>query len=71
MRFDLRLQRHQLRAHQLLLGVLALQRVERGLALQWAEYVGDERERITATLRRTLAGSDVVFCTGGIGATPD
>ncbi|WP_454731749.1 MULTISPECIES: competence/damage-inducible protein A [Cupriavidus] len=43
----------------------------RGLALDWAEYVGDERARITATLRRTLAGSDVVFCTGGIGATPD
>ncbi|AOY93545.1 competence/damage-inducible protein A [Cupriavidus sp. USMAA2-4] len=43
----------------------------RGLALDWAEYVGDERERITATLRRTFAGSDVVFCTGGIGATPD
>jgi len=43
----------------------------RGLALDWAEYVGDERERITATLRRTLAGPDVVFCTGGIGATPD
>ncbi|RZT41863.1 competence/damage-inducible protein A [Cupriavidus agavae] len=43
----------------------------RGLALDWAEYVGDERERITATLRRTFAGPDVVFCTGGIGATPD
>jgi molybdopterin-biosynthesis enzyme MoeA-like protein len=43
----------------------------RGLALDWAEYVGDERARITATLRRTLAGHDVVFCTGGIGATPD
>ncbi|MGO4764861.1 competence/damage-inducible protein A [Cupriavidus sp. 2KB_3] len=43
----------------------------RGLSLDWAEYVGDERERITATLRRTLAGPDVVFCTGGIGATPD
>ncbi|KAI3589641.1 ADP-ribose pyrophosphatase of COG1058 family [Cupriavidus sp. U2] len=44
---------------------------ERGLALDWAEYVGDERGRITATLRRTFAGPDVVFCTGGIGATPD
>ncbi|MGT2494653.1 molybdopterin-binding protein [Cupriavidus basilensis] len=43
----------------------------RGLALDWAEYVGDERARITATLRRTFAGDDVVFCTGGIGATPD
>ncbi len=33
--------------------------------------MGDERERITATLRRTLAGPDVVFCTGGIGAGRD
>ena len=44
---------------------------ERGLALDWAEYVGDERGRITATLRRTFAGPDIVFCTVGIGATPD
>ncbi|GAA0845333.1 MAG: competence/damage-inducible protein A [Cupriavidus sp.] len=43
----------------------------RGLALNWAEYIGDERDRITATLRRTFASSDIVFCTGGIGATPD
>jgi len=43
----------------------------RGLSLGWAEYIGDDRERITATLRRTFAGPDVVFCTGGIGATPD
>lgn len=44
---------------------------ERGLALGWAEYVGDEPARITAVLRRALASGDVVFCTGGIGATPD
>jgi molybdopterin-biosynthesis enzyme MoeA-like protein len=43
----------------------------RGLSLGWAEYVGDEPERITATLRRTFASGDVVFSTGGIGATPD
>ncbi|TAM53603.1 MAG: competence/damage-inducible protein A [Paraburkholderia sp.] len=43
----------------------------RGLTLAWAEYVGDERERITATLKRTLASGDIVFSTGGIGATPD
>jgi len=43
----------------------------RGLALAWAEYVGDEPARITATLRRVFSASDVVFCTGGIGATPD
>ncbi|RJG07847.1 competence/damage-inducible protein A [Noviherbaspirillum cavernae] len=44
---------------------------ERGLHLDWAEYVGDDPARITATLKRTMAGNDIVFCTGGIGATPD
>jgi len=43
----------------------------RGLALAWAEYVGDDPARITATLKRTLASGDIVFSTGGIGATPD
>ena len=43
----------------------------RGLALGWAEYVGDAPERITATLQRAFASDDIVFCTGGIGATPD
>ncbi len=43
----------------------------RGLALSWARYVGDERGRITATLRDAFASGDAVFCCGGIGATPD
>ena len=43
----------------------------RGLPLAWAEYVGDEPARITAALRRAFASGDVVFSTGGIGATPD
>jgi len=43
----------------------------RGLELDWAEYLGDDPVRITATLRRTLATPDVVFSFGGIGATPD
>ncbi|MEM5343286.1 competence/damage-inducible protein A [Paraburkholderia azotifigens] len=43
----------------------------RGLSLSWAEYIGDDPERITATLRRTFATGDIVFSTGGIGATPD
>jgi molybdopterin-biosynthesis enzyme MoeA-like protein len=43
----------------------------RGLALAWAEYLGDVPERITATLKRTLATQDIVFSFGGIGATPD
>jgi molybdopterin-biosynthesis enzyme MoeA-like protein len=43
----------------------------RGLQLDWAEYVGDDRARIIATLQRSFASDDIVFCTGGIGATPD
>jgi molybdopterin-biosynthesis enzyme MoeA-like protein len=43
----------------------------RGLVLAWAEYVGDSPQRITATLGRAFESPDVVFCCGGIGATPD
>lgn len=43
----------------------------RGLSLAWARYVGDDRERMTATLRDAFASGDVVFSCGGIGATPD
>lgn len=43
----------------------------RGLTLAWCVYLGDAPELITATLKRTLAGPDIVFSFGGIGATPD
>ncbi len=43
----------------------------RGLALTWARYVGDERGRITAALAEAFVSGDLVFSTGGIGATPD
>lgn len=47
----------------------------RGLPLAYAEYVGDDPERITATLVRAFeaarSSGDIVFSTGGIGATPD
>ena len=43
----------------------------RGLALDWAEYVGDSPGRITATLKRAFDGGGLVFCTGAIGAAPD
>jgi molybdopterin-biosynthesis enzyme MoeA-like protein len=43
----------------------------RGLRLAWCEHLGDEPVRVTAALKRTLATEDVVFCFGGIGATPD
>lgn len=44
---------------------------ERGMAVSWARYVGDEPERITADVRHALDSGDVVFSFGGIGATPD
>ena len=44
---------------------------ERGMAVSWARYVGDEPERITADIRHALDSGDVVFSFGGIGATPD
>ena len=44
---------------------------ERGLSLSWARYVADDPEQITAILKDSFASGDVVFSTGGIGATPD
>ncbi|MSQ20986.1 MAG: competence/damage-inducible protein A [Betaproteobacteria bacterium] len=43
----------------------------RGMRLGWCEYIGDDRDRITATLKRSMATPDIVFSFGGIGATPD
>lgn len=43
----------------------------RGLALAYADYVGDDAARITTALARAFDSGDTVFCTGGIGATPD
>lgn len=43
----------------------------RGLVLDWALHIGDDRQRLTETLRRTLASEDIVFSFGGIGNTPD
>lgn len=43
----------------------------RGLQLGYADYVGDDRPRITGALQRAFASSDMVFSCGGIGATPD
>lgn len=44
---------------------------ERGMALSWARYVGDEPDRIAAELAQAFDTGDVVFSFGGIGATPD
>ncbi len=43
----------------------------RGLRLAWAGIVGDDRARITETLRQAAASGDLVLVCGGIGATPD
>ena len=43
----------------------------RGLDLAYARYIGDEPERIVATLKETLATDHLIFSFGGIGATPD
>ncbi|GAB3682323.1 competence/damage-inducible protein A [Salinisphaera aquimarina] len=44
---------------------------ERGMELSWARMVGDDAGLLEDTLRQTLAGGDIVFSFGGIGATPD
>jgi molybdopterin-biosynthesis enzyme MoeA-like protein len=44
---------------------------ERGMQLSWAQYLGDDRELLTARLREAFAGGDLVVSCGGIGATPD
>jgi len=44
---------------------------QRGLRLGGAEFVSDDRQAIAAVLTRSFATDDVVFCCGGIGATPD
>ena len=43
----------------------------RGLSVSYADYVGDDPDRITAALTRAFSSGDVVFSFGGIGATPD
>jgi len=44
---------------------------KRGLRLWWAQYLGDDPERLIAAFKRSLAAGDSVFSFGGIGATPD
>lgn len=43
----------------------------RGLHLRAAEFISDDEEDIVACLKRSFATDDIVFCCGGIGATPD
>lgn len=44
---------------------------QRGMSLRPAEIVSDDRDDIVATLKRSFSTSDIVFCCGGIGGTPD
>jgi molybdopterin-biosynthesis enzyme MoeA-like protein len=50
-----------------LIGALA----RRGLRLAWAQYLGDDPERLTAVFKCSFASGDIVLSFGGIGATPD
>jgi molybdopterin-biosynthesis enzyme MoeA-like protein len=43
----------------------------RGVTLDYAQYLGDDRTRLTDVLRGSFARGDIVFSFGGIGATPD
>ncbi|NYT65184.1 competence/damage-inducible protein A [Alcaligenaceae bacterium] len=44
---------------------------QRGMQLSGAEIVSDELDDIVAVLKRSFSTQDIVFCCGGIGATPD
>lgn len=44
---------------------------QRGIGVDYAHYLGDERDRLAAFLRGTFAAGGVLFSFGGIGATPD
>ena len=43
----------------------------RSLMLSWCRYIGDDPQAITRELRFVMDAGDIVFCCGGIGATPD
>jgi molybdopterin-biosynthesis enzyme MoeA-like protein len=44
---------------------------KRGLRLAWAQYLGDDPQRLSAALKRSFLANETVFSFGGIGATPD
>lgn len=43
----------------------------RGMRLSSAEIISDDPAAIISTLKRSFESDDIVFCCGGIGATPD
>ena len=44
---------------------------EVGLALYYKDTVGDNMERLVATLRLAMSRAEVIICTGGLGPTAD
>jgi molybdopterin-biosynthesis enzyme MoeA-like protein len=50
---------------------IAAMMAARGLRLSWVEYLGDDRNLLSKTFRRSMAAKEVVFSCGGIGNTPD
>jgi molybdopterin-biosynthesis enzyme MoeA-like protein len=44
---------------------------QRGLQLSWAHYLGDDPKVLVEAFKQSFSRGDVVFCFGGIGATPD
>lgn len=58
------------RQDQHLAHVIALLK-DRRLSLSWCQIIGDDPARITTTLRQAHQSGELVFCCGGIGATPD
>ena len=53
------------------LGFISKLLAERGLALKWVRYIGDDPTAQATLYAETLASTEVVFSFGGIGATPD
>ncbi len=43
----------------------------RGMALDWAQNLGDDRARLSEMFRRSFTSGEIVFSFGGIGVTPD
>jgi molybdopterin-biosynthesis enzyme MoeA-like protein len=44
---------------------------DRGMELSWARIIGDDHEQLVKIYKESFASGDIVFSTGGIGATPD
>jgi molybdopterin-biosynthesis enzyme MoeA-like protein len=44
---------------------------QRGLVLSWVKIIGDDKALLDSTFKQSFADEDIVFSSGGIGATPD